>query len=820
MMASAMPPGMTPHPAGPTPRARPGYLTARGRDLRIDLLRGLCVLVMVVDHVAGSSPLYRLTGGNRFFTSAAEGFILTSGLTAGLVYRRIVGRDGLAAATKKSLRRAFDLYLLAVGLALLVAPISELFHLPWAQRLDLARPLDFVVSVLTLHQTYYLADAMLLYTLLLALTPLALLLMERGHTRVVLLVSGLLWLLHQLFPQYASVTWPIAGNYLFTFSAWQFLFFGALALGYNKDRLPALTRRGQLGLHLLAGLGVVTLIALYVLLRLPAERLPDPLAGLRPVWDTLPSWIELNLFAKADLGPGRLVAAAMLFTFLYLSLTRWWGWLHHILQPLLLPFGQNALYAFTAHVVFAVAAPLALILLGLPRDAAWLNAAIQLAAVVLIWLLARQQFLGPAPKTRPYWRVSPFVMASLALIIMPWLPFEPASAQVIPVSDEILARARAYGTPVTSLEDSGFAASARADSAPPGTPTAPQPSAGGAHADEIARTATVLPAATTRSQAERARATATPTPLPPGDRSPAAAAPAAVPAGSAPPAAGTPAVETTAEITATVTVLPLPTGERLLVSEYDGRLAGHVYERSFYSELLRRDMRYWIYLPPDYGETGRRYPVLYALHGGGGGLEEWAAYGLFDSADYAFRQGILQPFIIVLPEGEKSFWANWSNDTQRWGDYLAYEVVWEVESHFAAIGTQSARGVAGNSMGGWGALYQGFTHPDIFGVVAAHSPSLYGDDGSLAFLGTGEEYASKNPLTLVRLVSGEHGQIFWMDIAETDPWVAAASELGDALQQQGVQYESRVYEGSHSPEYWASHVPEYLNFYARSLNRP
>jgi len=455
--------------------------------------------------------------------------------------------------------------------------------------------------------------------------------------------------------------------------------------------------------------------------------------------------------------------------------------------------------------------PLALILLGLPRDVPWLNAAIQVAAVALIWLFARGQFLGPAPKTRPYWRASPFVMASLALIIMPWLPFEPAAAQVIPVSDEVLARARAYGTPVTSLEESGFAAQARAGSTPP---------ADDVHESQAARTATVLPTATPRPQTQLAPATAAPPPLPASDRPRAVATPA-VPAGAVPPVAGTPDTGTPAvEITATVTVLPLPPGEKLLVSEFEGRLAGHVHERIFYSELLRRDMRYWIYLPPGYGETERRYPVLYVLHGGGGGLEEWAAYGLFDSADYAFKQGILQPFIIVLPEGEKSFWANWSNDSPRWGDYLAYEVVWEVESHFGAIGTQRARGVAGNSMGGWGALYQGLTHPDIFGMVAAHSPSLYADDGSLAFLGTGEEYASKNPLTLVRLASAAHGQIFWMDAAETDPWAPAAAELADSLQGQGVQYEWRLYEGSHSPEYWASHVPDYLSFYAQALYRP
>src|ERR1700716_3724342 len=66
----------------------PGYLAQRGRDLRIDFLRGYLVFAMVVDHVRGPSWLYAVTGGNRFFTSAAEGFIFISGLVAGMVYRR------------------------------------------------------------------------------------------------------------------------------------------------------------------------------------------------------------------------------------------------------------------------------------------------------------------------------------------------------------------------------------------------------------------------------------------------------------------------------------------------------------------------------------------------------------------------------------------------------------------------------------------------------------------------------------------------------------------------------------------------------------
>ena len=111
----------------------PPYLTPSGRDLRLDVLRGYCVFAMIVDHVAWLSPLHLLSGGDRFLFGAAEGFILISGLTAGIVYRSLIGRGGFPAAARKAFRRAFSLYLLAIGLTLLVGPVFETLHAPGAQ---------------------------------------------------------------------------------------------------------------------------------------------------------------------------------------------------------------------------------------------------------------------------------------------------------------------------------------------------------------------------------------------------------------------------------------------------------------------------------------------------------------------------------------------------------------------------------------------------------------------------------------------------------------------------------------------------------------
>src|SRR3954469_10883906 len=103
------------------------------RDLRLDLLRGFAALTMIIDHVGGKdSLLYAVSGGDRFFVSAAEGFVFISGLVMGIVYAGVIARQGLRAALIKGAKRVGTLYMLTVVLALAFAAISSQLDLSWA----------------------------------------------------------------------------------------------------------------------------------------------------------------------------------------------------------------------------------------------------------------------------------------------------------------------------------------------------------------------------------------------------------------------------------------------------------------------------------------------------------------------------------------------------------------------------------------------------------------------------------------------------------------------------------------------------------------
>jgi len=144
-----------------------------------------------------------------------------------------------------------------------------------------------------------------------------------------------------------------------------------------------------------------------------------------------------------------------------------------------------------------------------------------------------------------------------------------------------------------------------------------------------------------------------------------------------------------------------------------------------------------IYLPDAYArDTERRFPVLYFLHGYGGEPETHANAERFRAAmDKGIAAGTVKPMIVVLPNGSNkyhgAFYAN-SSTTGNWEDYIVKDVVGYVDNHYRTLGFAARRGLAGHSMGGFGALTLGFRHPDVFGYIYAMSPcctDLAGDMG-------------------------------------------------------------------------------------------
>src|SRR5216683_3938212 len=220
---------------------------ASRRDLRLDLLRGFCIFAMVVDHFGGDSWLYAITGGNRFYVSAAEGFIFISGFVMGQAYRTKRDRAGLTAAMVEALRRARTLYIATVALTLIFSCLYLYTDIAlWTGRdfgLGIDSLQEIAVASLTLHYTYHGTDILAMYTLLVLVAPFILLMLSVGQWYWVLIPSWLLWLAYQVYPEEASIPWYIRHGENFPLAAWQVLFITGQVLGFYRSALSSWLQR-------------------------------------------------------------------------------------------------------------------------------------------------------------------------------------------------------------------------------------------------------------------------------------------------------------------------------------------------------------------------------------------------------------------------------------------------------------------------------------------------------------------------------------------------------------------------------------------------
>src|ERR1039457_2095935 len=134
-------------------------------------------------------------------------------------------------------------------------------------------------------------------------------------------------------------------------------------------------------------------------------------------------------------------------------------------------------------------------------------------------------------------------------------------------------------------------------------------------------------------------------------------------------------------------------------------------------------------LPPDYdtatvGHSPRRYPVIYFLHGLGDNEQTLFKGGGWDLIQDLRQKGQVSDFLLVAPEGRRTFYINSADGRVHYSDFFIREFIPYIESHYSIRRERSARAISGFSMGGYGALRFAFAHPELFSSVSAQSAAL------------------------------------------------------------------------------------------------
>ena len=170
-------------------------------------------------------------------------------------------------------------------------------------------------------------------------------------------------------------------------------------------------------------------------------------------------------------------------------------------------------------------------------------------------------------------------------------------------------------------------------------------------------------------------------------------------------------------------VPPLVPGAKPVTVEHI-KIHGTALEGNLEGEAVDRDVI--VFLPPSYQkESKRRYPVVYALHGFFIGADQWShEIHVPQTIEGAFAQGSLE-MIVVLPDSKTIYNGSMYSSSQTTGDFekfIYHDVVAYIDAHYRTIPDRRSRGLAGHSMGGYGASRIGMKHPEVFGALYIMSP--------------------------------------------------------------------------------------------------
>lgn len=155
------------------------------------------------------------------------------------------------------------------------------------------------------------------------------------------------------------------------------------------------------------------------------------------------------------------------------------------------------------------------------------------------------------------------------------------------------------------------------------------------------------------------------------------------------------------------------------------------------------DRNVTIYLPPGYNEnTDELFPSVYLLHGFTGNNTLWTGQGypltplpelnINEIADALIEEGEIAPMIIVMPDASNKYLGSWYSNSSvagNWEDFLTEDLMRYVDTNYRTLSQPASRGIAGHSMGGYGAMVLAMKNPDTYRAVYAMSAGMFSTEG-------------------------------------------------------------------------------------------
>ncbi len=239
-----------------------------------------------------------------------------------------------------------------------------------------------------------------------------------------------------------------------------------------------------------------------------------------------------------------------------------------------------------------------------------------------------------------------------------------------------------------------------------------------------------------------------------------------------------------------------------------------------YSAAMNRDVKA-VVIVPTASTAVSRLPVVYLLHGYSGNQKDWPGTRMLDALADTYQ------VIIVCPAGHNSwYWDSPVDPTMRFETFISAELPAYVDNHYKTIPSPQARAITGLSMGGHGALWNAFRHPEVFGAAGSMSGGVdirpFPDNWDMKkWLGTKKENPKNwENYTVINLVGGlTNGQALIIDCGYDDFFFQVNNDLHQALLNKKIEHDYIVRPGAHNWEYWKNSVVYQLLFFRRHFDK-
>ncbi len=255
------------------------------------------------------------------------------------------------------------------------------------------------------------------------------------------------------------------------------------------------------------------------------------------------------------------------------------------------------------------------------------------------------------------------------------------------------------------------------------------------------------------------------------------------------------------------------------------------------SKILKMDRKYAIYLPPDYANSDRSYPVLYLLHGAGDDQTGWVQFGeVLNITDEAIRTNLATAMIIVMPDGNtgKRGYVNDVKGEWRYEDFFFQEFMPYIEKTYRIKADKRYRAIAGLSMGGEGTFIYALHHPELFSAAcplsAATGPAsieelknykLWAGVEGITDADKESYFKKYRVLSLIQNMPDDQKKAvrWYIDCGDDDFLYEGNCLVHIAMRKKEIPHEFRIRDGVHSWTYWRASLPNVLEFVSMGFHQ-